>query len=161
MLDAMTEAPAGILNHRMDILAANRLGRALFSHALSGSGNLARFAFLDARARDLYVDWDGAADDSVAILRTATGSNPHDPELSALVGSSPRTARISAPGGRHTKSGSTAAAPSNCAIQWPVFSTCRSRPWNSPRTQTSRSWPTRPPPARPPRTPCACSPAGP
>ncbi|MFE9910744.1 helix-turn-helix transcriptional regulator [Streptomyces clavifer] len=85
LLDAMTEAPAGILNHRMDILAANLLGRALFSHALSGSGNLARFAFLDARARDLYLDWDGAADDSVAILRTATGSNPHDPELSALV----------------------------------------------------------------------------
>ncbi|MFK0170613.1 helix-turn-helix domain-containing protein [Streptomyces sp. NPDC090306] len=85
LLDAMTEAPAGILNHRMDILAANRLGRALFSDVLSGSGNLAHFAFLDPRGRDLYADWDEAADDAVAVLRTATGSNPEDPELSALV----------------------------------------------------------------------------
>jgi hypothetical protein len=86
LLDAMVEAPAGILNHRMDILATNRLGRALFSDVLNGSGNLAHFTFLDPRGKELYPAWDEAADDCVAILRTAAGVNPYDPELSALIG---------------------------------------------------------------------------
>jgi hypothetical protein len=39
----------------MDILAVNRLGRALFSDALSGGTafNLARYLFLDPRSQEL------------------------------------------------------------------------------------------------------------
>jgi hypothetical protein len=33
--------------------------------------NTARFVFLDPRARDFYLDWDRAARDVVAVLRSA------------------------------------------------------------------------------------------
>src|SRR5690349_16780577 len=44
-------APAYVRNGRMDVLATNRLGRALFADALGTSGrfNLARYLFLDPR----------------------------------------------------------------------------------------------------------------
>ena len=56
MLDAMTGAPAFVCNPRLDILATNRLGRALYSEMSEGAvqpPNTARFAFLDPRATDL------------------------------------------------------------------------------------------------------------
>jgi hypothetical protein len=48
--------------------------------------NSARFTFLDPRAASFFVDWEHAADDSVAVLRGEAGRNPQDPDLSALVG---------------------------------------------------------------------------
>jgi hypothetical protein len=42
--------------------------------------------FLDPWAPDLYVEWDRSAKDVVALLRTQAGRNPHDRELSDLVG---------------------------------------------------------------------------
>ena len=48
--------------------------------------NTARFVFLDPRARDFYLDWDRAARDTVAVLRSAAGRDPHDRALSDLVG---------------------------------------------------------------------------
>ena len=48
--------------------------------------NLARFAFLDDRAHRFYPDWDRAADDTVAILRTEAGRDPYDDDLTTLVG---------------------------------------------------------------------------
>ncbi|ASU58228.1 helix-turn-helix transcriptional regulator [Nocardiopsis dassonvillei] len=89
ILDAMTGAPAVVQNGRLDILAANRLGRALYAQVLDMSGrpaNYARFAFLDPRARDFYPDWERAANDTVAVLRTAVGRDPYDRALSNLVG---------------------------------------------------------------------------
>ncbi len=40
----------------------------------------------DSRASTFFVDWDKAADDSVAVLRSEAGKNPHDRDLSDLVG---------------------------------------------------------------------------
>jgi hypothetical protein len=48
--------------------------------------NAPRFVYLDPRARDFYLDWDGSARDIVAVLRSAAGRNPYDRELSDLVG---------------------------------------------------------------------------
>ena len=48
--------------------------------------NWARFVFLDPGAPSFYADWDRAAKDCVAILRSEAGRNPHDRELSDLVG---------------------------------------------------------------------------
>src|SRR6266581_5742084 len=48
--------------------------------------NLARFAFLDPRSRALWVDWEKAAWDTVAILRAEAGRNPYDRTLSDLIG---------------------------------------------------------------------------
>jgi transcriptional regulator with XRE-family HTH domain len=88
LLDAMTGAAAHIGNHRLDILAANLLGRALYQEMFDGQQrpNAALFVFLDPRARDFYLDWDRIARDIVASLRSAAGRNPDDRDLSDLVG---------------------------------------------------------------------------
>jgi len=90
LLDAITGAPAFVRNGRLDILAANRLGYALYSEMYvdpTRPANAARFVFLDpARAADFFVDWERAADDAVAILRFEAGRNPYDRGLSDLVG---------------------------------------------------------------------------
>jgi transcriptional regulator with XRE-family HTH domain len=89
ILEAITGAAAFARNDRLDILAANQLGRALYSEMFAGAvrpPNSARFVFLDPRARELYRDWNRAADDVVAVLRAAAGHDPHDRDLSDLVG---------------------------------------------------------------------------
>jgi transcriptional regulator with XRE-family HTH domain len=89
MLDAMTGAPAYVRNGRMDILAANQLGYALYSEMFLNPRrpvNSARFAFLDPRAPGFFVDWEKVTDDAVAVLRAEAGSNPHDRDLSDLIG---------------------------------------------------------------------------
>jgi hypothetical protein len=89
LLDAMTDAPAFVRNGRLDILAVNRLGEALYRPAFDAPGrpvNLARFCFLDPAADDFYPDWDQAANTTVALLRTEAGRDPYDKALSDLVG---------------------------------------------------------------------------
>jgi len=90
LLDAISDAPAWICNGRYDVLATNRLARALFSPVLADSrrpANTARFIYLapDA-AREFFVDYDDIACDVAAKLRMEAGRNPHDEELIALVG---------------------------------------------------------------------------
>ena len=89
-LDAIATAPAIINNGRGDMIAANVLARALFSEMYVSSPrrpvNNARFVFLDPRSTAFYRDWSKAADDTVAILRTQAGQDPHNRDLSDLVG---------------------------------------------------------------------------
>jgi transcriptional regulator with XRE-family HTH domain len=89
-LDAIATAPALINNGRGDMVAANDLARALFSEMFVSSPrrpvNNARFVFLDPRSTAFYRDWTKAADDTVAILRTQAGQDPHNRDLSDLVG---------------------------------------------------------------------------
>jgi MmyB-like transcription regulator ligand binding domain/Helix-turn-helix domain len=89
ILDSMTTTPAYVRNHRLDILAANPLGRALFAPVFDSPAqppNPARFLFLDPRAPGFYLDWERQAQDTVAILRSEAGRSPHDKALSDLVG---------------------------------------------------------------------------
>jgi len=89
VLDSMVGAPAWVRNGRLDFLAANRLGHALYSPMLTGAAqpaNNARFAFLDSRSREFYCDWERAAGDIVAILRAEAGRNPYDRGLTDLIG---------------------------------------------------------------------------
>ncbi|WP_328328531.1 MULTISPECIES: helix-turn-helix transcriptional regulator [unclassified Streptomyces] len=93
MLDAMTDLPAYIRNGRFDILAANSLGQALYApvydsplFAQRGPVNTARFLFLDPGSADFWPEWEKAANDSVAILRTETGRSPQDKGLTDLIG---------------------------------------------------------------------------
>ncbi len=88
-LDAITTAPAIVGNDRMDFLAANHLGRAMYADLLldpSATPNFARYTFLDNSARRFYANWDVAADMTVENLRTAAGKDPHDKRLHELVG---------------------------------------------------------------------------
>lgn len=89
LLDAITLAPAFIRNGRMDVLAANELGTALYSPMYSNPArpvNHSRFIFLDPGARDFYPEWNLAANNNVALLRTESGRNPYDKGLADLVG---------------------------------------------------------------------------
>lgn len=87
-LDAISNGPAFVRNGRMDILAANALGRAFYDEVFDGpgQGNLARYCFLDERARVFYPDWEAASDVTVAILRTEAGHDPRDKRLHDLIG---------------------------------------------------------------------------
>jgi transcriptional regulator with XRE-family HTH domain len=89
ILDSMTGSAAIAENGRIDALATNQLGRAFYSSLFDAAGhpvNFARFVFLDPRAKDFYSDWERSARDCVALLRLEAGRNPHDRELSDLVG---------------------------------------------------------------------------
>jgi transcriptional regulator with XRE-family HTH domain len=89
LLDSMDHLPAVVFNGRLDMLAVNALGRALYSAVYDPPGreNSARFLFLDEpRARDLFPEWDRIAGDTVAMLRIEAGRHPDDPELIELIG---------------------------------------------------------------------------
>jgi transcriptional regulator with XRE-family HTH domain len=89
LLDAMVDLPAYIRNGRLDVLYANRLGDALYAPLESNDGrprNVARFVFLNPNATEFFSDWDGIADDAVAILRLEAGRNPNDRRLTDLIG---------------------------------------------------------------------------
>ena len=89
LLDSLDHLPAVVFNGRLDVLAVNALGRALYAPVfdLPGRPNSARFLFLDEpRARDLFPEWERIAGDTVAMLRTEAGRHPDDPELIELIG---------------------------------------------------------------------------
>jgi transcriptional regulator with XRE-family HTH domain len=89
LLDSMTGAPAFVLNGRLDVLAANDLGLALYSPVFAGPArpaNTARFVFLDPNATEFFRDYDKAASDTVALLRAEAGRDPYDRDLSDLIG---------------------------------------------------------------------------
>lgn len=90
ILDALTDAPAVVRNARMDLLAWNDLGGALYApmviDPIPGPRNTARFVFLDPRSRTYFPDWDMSAHDVVAVLRGEAGRDPCDRALSDLIG---------------------------------------------------------------------------
>ncbi|UQN30903.1 helix-turn-helix transcriptional regulator [Brachybacterium kimchii] len=103
VLDSMS-VPAVVMNTRMDLVAANDLGRALYPgpFSMAGQANFARFAFLDSRAADFYADFEGAKNFTVSLLRAAAGRDPLDTELSNLIGElAARSQDFSARWGKH------------------------------------------------------------
>lgn len=89
VLDAMADAPAWVRNGRHDILAANRMGRALYAPVFDDPRtpvNTTRFTYLNPAAREFWRDYDRIANDAASMLRLEAGRNPHDPELMKLVG---------------------------------------------------------------------------
>lgn len=88
-LDAVTGAPVWVRDRRMDFVAANALGRALYAPLFedpSGRANTARFTFLDPAARLFFPDWEANTDGIVASMRTYAGQNPLDKGLTDLIG---------------------------------------------------------------------------
>lgn len=90
ILDSMLAVPAYVRNGRLDILAANQLGKAVYSQvflqAQAQAPNMARFVFLSPHAREFFTSWEGIASDAAAILRAEAGRNPYDRRLSDLIG---------------------------------------------------------------------------
>ncbi len=77
-----------VLTDRLDVVAANRLGRALWAPVLEDDRpNLARFLFLDEDASTSFCpEWDRVADEQVHRLRAAAADDPHDRALHRLIG---------------------------------------------------------------------------
>ncbi|WP_052398053.1 helix-turn-helix transcriptional regulator [Streptomyces sp. NRRL F-5123] len=89
IVEGMPGLPAYVMNNRLDVLAANALGRALYAQLYADpgcGGNVARFAFLSAGAREFYPEWERMARFAVGALRVEAGKNPYDRELSNLIG---------------------------------------------------------------------------
>ncbi|TDU83542.1 helix-turn-helix protein [Kribbella voronezhensis] len=85
VLDLVPDAPALIMNHRLDVIAGNRLAGLLYGRQLPGL-NTARHIFLEETERGLYADWETCTLDVVGHLRLAAGKYPDDPRLASLIG---------------------------------------------------------------------------
>ncbi|RNG37286.1 helix-turn-helix transcriptional regulator [Streptomyces botrytidirepellens] len=90
VLHSMTDSPAFIRNGRLDILATNTLGRALYAPLFpdpsAQTANIARSQFLLPGGRDFFPHWEESVNTTVALLRTEAGRAPHDSELTGLIG---------------------------------------------------------------------------
>ncbi|WP_337061240.1 helix-turn-helix domain-containing protein [Kineococcus sp. G2] len=84
LLDSWPATPALLLGRAYDVLAANRLGSALFG-GFEHSGNLVVDVFLDPAARTFYADWPAAAASTVAGLRLLEGAPGGDRRAGELV----------------------------------------------------------------------------
>lgn len=87
LLDSVT-LPCCVLDDRLDLLAANDLGRAVYLPVFTsgvGPANHARYAFLDPGSRAFWADWDDDADLMVAYLRATAGHHPDDLVLADLI----------------------------------------------------------------------------
>ncbi|WP_410668017.1 helix-turn-helix transcriptional regulator [Amycolatopsis sp. cmx-4-68] len=88
LLDALDGEPALVLGRRTDILAANRMAKALFAdfdQVPAARRNYARWMFLDEDARALFVDWADQARAAVESLRFEVGRYPDDRAAAELV----------------------------------------------------------------------------
>src|SRR4051794_5548243 len=88
VLESLRHLPAVVFNSRLDVLAANDLGRALYAPVFDSDGppNTALFLFLDEhRARQLFPQWERIASDTVSLLRVEAGRRPDDPALIGLI----------------------------------------------------------------------------
>ncbi len=89
ILDSLVGVPAFVESARLDVLASNRLGEAFYAPQLADPVrpiNGARFVFLNARAKEFFLDWDTIANDVVGILRAEAGRDPYDKRLTDLIG---------------------------------------------------------------------------
>ena len=90
VLESMTGSPAFIRNGRLDILAVNDLGRALYAPLFTAAApapvNIARFQFLDPTSRGFFPDWNASVNTTVSLLRTEAGRAPGDTDLTGLIG---------------------------------------------------------------------------
>jgi hypothetical protein len=80
--------PAHVLTRTSDLLAANPEARILFF----GLGdwpperrNTIRYTFLHPASRELFADWEHAAETSAAHLRSLAADTPDDPDVAALI----------------------------------------------------------------------------
>jgi transcriptional regulator with XRE-family HTH domain len=85
LIESWGETPAYVQGRYMDVLAVNPLATALAPYYVKGE-NLVRVAFLDARLRDMYEEWERIAETTVAGLRALVGPDVDDARLNELVG---------------------------------------------------------------------------
>lgn len=88
LIESLEGAPALVLGRRSDVLAQNRLCRALFTDFESrpaSERNYARWMFLDPESQSLFVDWEQQARATVESLRLEAGNDPADRATAELI----------------------------------------------------------------------------
>ncbi|MDA8369739.1 MAG: helix-turn-helix transcriptional regulator [Nocardiopsaceae bacterium] len=88
LLDALDGEPALVLGRRADVLAQNRMAKALFTDFESfpaAERNYARWMLLDAESQSLFVDWETQARVAVENLRLEAGNDPDDRATAELI----------------------------------------------------------------------------
>lgn len=89
LLQTLDHVPAFILGRRTDVLASNRLARAVvtdFDAMPAARRNIARYYLLDPEARERLGDWEQMGAETTAMLRLEAGRYPKDRQLADLVG---------------------------------------------------------------------------
>ncbi|KUN02972.1 XRE family transcriptional regulator [Streptomyces yokosukanensis] len=85
LMEHFLDLPACIVGPALDILAANRSGRQLFS-GFARMDNQLRMLFLDPAGRRFYRDWERAARGMVSNLRAQAAPFPDDPRIAQVIG---------------------------------------------------------------------------
>ncbi|MEU4625025.1 helix-turn-helix transcriptional regulator [Actinoplanes sp. NPDC023801] len=85
LVESNTVQSVILVGRHADLLAVNRIGRALLGLSPGERVNLARLMFLEPATKELLVDWKSEALTAVARLRAAAGFDPGDRELGALI----------------------------------------------------------------------------
>jgi transcriptional regulator with XRE-family HTH domain len=101
LLERLDPTPAFVLEANTDVIAWNRsYDRFIRPTGLLDADrpNLLRYTFLEPYARSFYRDWQAIAREQVSNLRAATGEQPDDGSVAAIVGElsvkSPEFARL-------------------------------------------------------------------
>ncbi|MDP9852678.1 helix-turn-helix transcriptional regulator [Corynebacterium lowii] len=88
ILGQMTGVAAIILDPLLNIKQTNPLGHELYKPVFKNQeweNNFARFLFQDSESRILFPQWDEVANDTVSLIRSASGENPHSDQLRKLL----------------------------------------------------------------------------
>ncbi|GAA0442030.1 hypothetical protein GCM10010361_02480 [Streptomyces olivaceiscleroticus] len=88
LIDALDGEPVLVLGRRSDVLAANRMAKALFTdfdRMPVRHRNYARWMFLSEEPRSLFVDWEDQARAAVESLRLEVGGDADDQATNDLV----------------------------------------------------------------------------
>ncbi|MFC4533334.1 helix-turn-helix transcriptional regulator [Sphaerisporangium dianthi] len=88
LIQTLDPMPAMLYGPRLEVLGGNRMSRILFDDFSAmpvAERNLARWMFLNPRAREVYVDWEDIARQMVSVLHFTAGRDAGDPALAALV----------------------------------------------------------------------------
>jgi transcriptional regulator with XRE-family HTH domain len=86
LVEGNTSQSVMLIGRHADLLAVNRIARALLGLKPGESVNLVRLMFLEPATKDLLVNWGQEARNAAARLRTASSLDPADRELAALIG---------------------------------------------------------------------------
>jgi len=101
LLETVRPCPAYVLTRTSDLLAANPEALILFAGLTDWPAerrNTIRYTFVHPAARELFTDWEHAAETTAAHLHSLEASYPDDPDVPALIAelldASPEFARL-------------------------------------------------------------------
>jgi transcriptional regulator with XRE-family HTH domain len=88
LVEALDPTPALLHSDALEVVAINRMAKVLlddFDTMPIADRNLARWIFLDPKARRTFPDWPEIAAQTVAVLRATAGQRPRLASLATLV----------------------------------------------------------------------------